>query len=187
MLIMRNQIGGMIWQAYRVENEREAELLSRSAKHNGFIVQTEDVDYAEETTPEWRETQEWKDYLAGKLSPRAQGQERVREVLKPIRRDGPYWLGGYNDWLVSCFSLRDLDDLHGFTPIACWSELSDNQCKQWMVCVRNNNYYVDAHFGSDSGRGYGLKPTPADEQIYPPHVYDWIFKTVIPEYQSKAK
>jgi hypothetical protein len=182
MLIMRNSRGGVIWQAYEVRNETEVKLLTKTATHNGFLVQEEEVGYADETTPGWRDTQEWKDYLAGKLSPRALGQERVREVLKDIRRDGPYWLTGYHDWLVSCFSLRDLDDLHGFTPIACWSELDGNKCKQWMVCVKDDKFYVDQLHGMDASRGYGLKPQLAESLTLPPHVFDWVFKDVIPKY-----
>lgn len=184
MLIMRNSSGGTIWQAYEVRDEKEVELLTKTANHNGFLVQEEEVGYTRETTPGWRDSQEWKDYRAGKLSGRALGQQRVREVLKDIRRDGPYWLSGYHDWLVSCFSLRDLDDLHGFTPIACWSEMDGKQCRQWMVCVKDDKFYVDPLFGSES-HGYGLKPKPAEEMTFPPHIFDWIFKDVIPKHLEK--
>ena len=183
MLVMRNSPSGMIWQAYRVENAKEVELLTKSATSNGFIVEQEDADYTDETSPGWRETKEWKDYLAGRLSERAKGQADAHEVLKNIRRDGPYWLDGYHDWLVSCFSLRNLSDLQGFTPIACWSEL-DVVCKQWMVCVKDGRFFVDYLPGDASGRGYGLKPVSAEEQNYPPHVFDWIFKDVIPKYKA---
>lgn len=181
MLVMRNSLGGMIWQAYRIENEKERELLSNSARKNGFIVQEEDADYTDETSPGWRNTPEWKDYVAGKPSPRAQGQARVREVLKPIRRDGPYWLGGYENWLVCCFSLRDLDDLHGFTPFACWSECGSKELKQWMVCMKDGRVYVDRLFGSDRRTTYGLEPKPFEEMTYPPHIFDWI-KSVVNSY-----
>lgn len=183
MLVMRNTPSGMIWQAYRVANEQEETILTKNAKSNGFIVQCEPPDYTKETTPNWRETSEWKECVTGKLSDRAKGQEAVREILKGIRRDGPYWLDGYKDWLVSCFSLRDPKDLNGFTPIACWSEL-DTVCKQWMVCVKDGEFYVDRLFGSDFGRGYGLKPKLAESQLYPPHVFDWLFKDVIPNYKK---
>lgn len=64
MLVIRNSYGGMIWQAYTVQNDKEVELLTRSARSRGFIVQTERAGYTEETTPGWRDTQGWQDYLA---------------------------------------------------------------------------------------------------------------------------
>ena len=53
----------MIWQAYTVQNDKEVELLSRSAYRNGFRVEMELVGYTEETTPNWRDSQAWKNYL----------------------------------------------------------------------------------------------------------------------------
>jgi hypothetical protein len=179
MLIMRNSSGGMIWQAYSVQTEKEVELLTQSATRNGFLVQKEPDGYTDETTPGWRDSQEWKDYSAGRLSERAKGQEVVREVLKNIRRDGPYWLGGYKDWLIACFSIRNMDDLHGFTPLACWSELSGGMCKQWFVFKKDGQAYVDYFAGNVGNRGYGVKPVLATELTYPPHVFDWLFKDVL--------
>lgn len=60
MLIMRNTPNGMIWQAYRVENETEARILTSNARKNGFIVEQENDDYTTETSPGWRDTPEWK-------------------------------------------------------------------------------------------------------------------------------
>jgi len=62
MLIMRNSLGGMIWQAYHVENDKEAKLLTATATKNGFRVEKEPTGYTEETSPGWRDTQGWKDY-----------------------------------------------------------------------------------------------------------------------------
>ena len=192
MLIMRNSYGGCIWQAYTVRDEKEVELLTKTATHNGFLVQKEPAGYADETTPGWRDSQEWKDYRAGKLSGWALGQQQCREILKNIRRDGPYWLGGYHDWLVSTFSLRSPDDLQGFTPIACWSEIIKSQahphglCTQYMVCIKDGQYYVDVLGSGQHGvNGYGLSPVLATEQTYPPHIYDWIFKDVIPTHRGE--
>lgn len=198
MLIMRNHPEGVIWQAYEVRDDKEVELLTKTATHNGFLVQKEPAGYADETTPGWRESKEWQDYRAGRLSERAQGQMASREILKPIRRDGPYWLGGYHDWLVSCFSLRNPDDFHSFKPIACWSELVGEKpevhpsgyCAQYMVCTKDGQYYVDVldhHSGQHGVNGYGLNPKMplATEQTYPPHIYDWIFKDVIPTHRGE--
>lgn len=196
MLIMRNNTGGCIWQAYEVRDDKEVELLTKTARHNGFLVQSEDVGYATETTPGWRDSQEWKDYRAGKLSGRALGQQQCREILKDIRREGPYWLGGYHDWLVSCFSLRSPDDFQGFTPIACWSEISKRSdkypqgcCVQYLVCIKEGQYYVDTLRGAEQHgvNGYGLNPkmSLATEQTYEPHIYDWIFKSVIPVHRGE--
>lgn len=58
-LIIRNHEGGLIWQVYHVQKEREAKLLSGNATENGFMAITlEDFkeDY-EETFPDWRETE----------------------------------------------------------------------------------------------------------------------------------
>lgn len=179
MLIIRNTVGGMICQAYKVETEKEVELLSKSARSNGFIVQEEHTDFCEETTPNWRNTKEWFEYSNGIESERAKGQRLVREILKNIRRDGPYWLGGYNDWLVSCYSLRNPEDLKGYTPIACWSELSNNMCKQWLVLLKDNDVFIDYLPGNAGGRGYGIKPIKVDTITYPSHIFDWIFKDVL--------
>lgn len=59
MLIMRNSPNGMIWQAYQVENETEVRILTSNARRNGFLVEQEKDDYAEETPPGWRNTPEW--------------------------------------------------------------------------------------------------------------------------------
>ncbi len=176
MLIMRNSPDGMIWQAYTVKNDQESSILTKNAQTNGFIVQKEELEYTDETSPGWREIQEWKDCISGKLSGRAKGQEEVRQVLKDIRRDGPYWLGGYNDWLVACFSLRGLEDLHGFTPLACWSEQIPECCVQYLACVKNNELYIDVLRGTDRNRSYGIKPELAINQTFPSHIFDWIKK-----------
>ena len=184
MLVMRNTSGGCIWQAYEVRNDREVELLTKTATNNGFLVQKEPAGYADETTPGWRDTQEWKDYRAGKLSGRALGQQKAREILKDIRREGPYWLGGYHDWLVACYSLRGPEDFHGFTPIACWSEQTD-QCNQYLVCVKDGQYWVD-HLGT-SRMDYGLQPVPAESRTYPTHIFNWIFEDVIPRHRNQNR
>lgn len=64
MLVMRGKPKGMVWQAYRVENKKEAVLIRRSAMNNGFYVFEESADYTEETSPGWRVTNEWKSYSA---------------------------------------------------------------------------------------------------------------------------
>ncbi len=60
---MRNTREGCIWQAYSIENDIEKEILTKNASQNGFIVETEDEGYTEETSPGWRETDEWKKCL----------------------------------------------------------------------------------------------------------------------------
>lgn len=64
MIIMRNTCGGCIWQAYRVENEQEETILTKNARHNGFIVQSERENYTTETSHGWRDSSEWKQCLA---------------------------------------------------------------------------------------------------------------------------
>lgn len=182
-LVMRNNSDGCIWQAYRVENDQEVQLLTETAQLNGFLVKKEEDCYATETCPGWRNTPEWQARITGVPTEKQKRQQPVYDLLKTIKRDGPYWLGGYKDWLVACFSIRDLSDFQGVTPIACWSESGDC-CKQWMVCVKDGQFFVDQNFGTDSGRGYGLKPVPVDSLSYPPHIYDWIFKTIIPNYKA---
>lgn len=63
MLIMRNTINGCIWQAYIAKNNIEKFILTKNAEKNGFIVQIEKDNYTEETSPEWRESKEWKNCL----------------------------------------------------------------------------------------------------------------------------
>jgi len=69
MLIMRNQRGGMIWQAYTVNDGFEASLLTDTAQKNGFIVEQEPSGYTDETWPGWRDTKEWKEYSESKRIP----------------------------------------------------------------------------------------------------------------------
>lgn len=64
MLIMRNEIRGMIWQAYRVENVQEEKILTKNANTNGFIVESEPENYTDESSPGWRQTPEWQQCLA---------------------------------------------------------------------------------------------------------------------------
>jgi hypothetical protein len=56
-LLIRNTVDGLIWQIYHVQNETEANNLSRNAKSNGFYgITLEDFDSElKETWPNWRE------------------------------------------------------------------------------------------------------------------------------------
>ena len=58
-LIIRNHLGGMIWQVYIVEKESEADKLSATATANGFqAITLENYDEShKETFPDWRETE----------------------------------------------------------------------------------------------------------------------------------
>ena len=58
-LIIRNHEGGMIWQVYHVQAEKEASKISINATWNGFYAITLE-DYQpekEQTWPDWRETE----------------------------------------------------------------------------------------------------------------------------------
>lgn len=57
-LIVRNHLGGMIWQVYRIDKEIEAVSLSKNATKNGFeAITLEDYDETmTETWPDWRDT-----------------------------------------------------------------------------------------------------------------------------------
>jgi len=182
MLVMRNTRSGCIWQAYEVENDKEVQLLTESARSNCFFVNKELAGYTDETSPGWRNTPEWQSRITGVLTEEQKSQQLVYDILKTIKRDGPYWLSGYKDWLVCCYSIRDMGDMHGYMPIACWSEYSDKCFKQWLVCVKDGKFYVDKLFGTDHRCGYGLKIVPVESCDYPPHIYDWIFKTIIPNH-----
>lgn len=57
-LMIRNSIGGCIWQIYHVQKESEAIKLEANARKNGFYGSTLE-DYQpehDETWPDWRET-----------------------------------------------------------------------------------------------------------------------------------
>lgn len=58
-LIIRNEHGGLIWQLYHVQKEREAWELSHNAKKNRYqAVSLEDYKpEMEETWPNWRKTE----------------------------------------------------------------------------------------------------------------------------------
>ena len=66
MIIMRNEPSGMIWQAYTVRDAVEETLLTKTARHNGFIVEREELGYTTETFSGWREDACWKEYRAAK-------------------------------------------------------------------------------------------------------------------------
>jgi hypothetical protein len=57
-LVIRNHEGGMIWQIYHVDKEKEAERLSDRAYANGFFAITleDHRPGSEETWPDWRLT-----------------------------------------------------------------------------------------------------------------------------------
>jgi hypothetical protein len=60
-LLIRNSVGGMIWQVYHVNNLHEVEVLSKNATNNGFESVTlvdYDISY-EETFPDWRSECDW--------------------------------------------------------------------------------------------------------------------------------
>lgn len=57
-LVIRNHMGGMIWQIYHVQKENEAIKLSHNATMNGFeaiTLENHQPEY-QETWPDWRET-----------------------------------------------------------------------------------------------------------------------------------
>jgi hypothetical protein len=65
-LEIRNTHDGMIWQIYHVANPTEVEMLTWTARSNGFrscIVNPEILE--KETFPNWRETDVWKARIAG--------------------------------------------------------------------------------------------------------------------------
>lgn len=57
-LIIRNTPDGGIWQIYYVQNQYEADKLSKNANRNGFYgITLEDYQSEhKETFPNWRET-----------------------------------------------------------------------------------------------------------------------------------
>jgi|WetSurMetagenome_2_1015567.scaffolds.fasta_scaffold55296_4 hypothetical protein len=55
-LMVRNSVGGMVWQHYRVRSKAEADALCANSWNNGFYGSTlEDNNPYEETYPNWRE------------------------------------------------------------------------------------------------------------------------------------
>lgn len=64
-LIIRNHLGGMIWQVYHVEKESEADKISSNATSNGFeSITLEDYQpEMEQTWPDWRETEGGKEII----------------------------------------------------------------------------------------------------------------------------
>lgn len=57
-LVIRNTIGGMIWQIYHVNSDKEADTISSNAASNGFLgITLEDHQpKLKETWPDWRKT-----------------------------------------------------------------------------------------------------------------------------------
>jgi hypothetical protein len=65
-LEIRNTHDGMIWQIYYVANQTEVEMLSATARANGFqSCEVNPEIFYEETFPNWRETDVWKERIAG--------------------------------------------------------------------------------------------------------------------------
>lgn len=60
-LIIRNHLGGMIWQIYHIVEEVEAEVLSATAAKDGFgaITLEDHRPNDAETFPTWRADCEW--------------------------------------------------------------------------------------------------------------------------------
>lgn len=58
-LVIRNHEGGMVWQIYHVEKEKEAEILAHNATGNGFQAITLEDHQPElkQTWEDWRETE----------------------------------------------------------------------------------------------------------------------------------
>lgn len=64
-LMIRNHKGGLVWQVYHVQKQKEADMLERNAYQNGFFGSTLE-DYQpeiEETWPDWRETEGGKEII----------------------------------------------------------------------------------------------------------------------------
>ena len=64
-LVIRNTKGGLIWQVYNVEREKEAILLSINATKNGYecITLVDFDDSLFETYPDWRSTDGGKEII----------------------------------------------------------------------------------------------------------------------------
>ena len=67
-LVVRNSEGGMVWQIYHVEKEKEAEILARNATGNGFYAITLEDHQPElkQTWEDWRETEGGKKIINSK-------------------------------------------------------------------------------------------------------------------------
>lgn len=59
-LNIHNTPGGLIWQVYHVKNQTEINMLTATARSNGFISHSinNTID-DEETWPNWRDTKDW--------------------------------------------------------------------------------------------------------------------------------
>lgn len=60
-LLIRNHVGGSIWQVYHPDNQEDVDNIVKNAQRNGFGYITlvdYDNDY-DETWPNWRETKSW--------------------------------------------------------------------------------------------------------------------------------
>ena len=178
-LVIRNSYGGMIWQAYHIHNDEEKDILESNAQKHGFICFVKDYNYTDETSPGWRETNEWKECLGKRRNPEKFPENPIYSIFSKVKRYGPYWLSGYKDWLIFCYSVRSIDDLKGFEPIACYSELSKGCSRQWLICKKDGEFYIDKNFGNENRKcGYGLQPVKIDSNLYESHIYDWI-KSII--------
>lgn len=61
-LWIRNTKGGLIWQVYNVKSWLEVDLLTHTAKANGFRdweVIGNNITPHEETWPDWRDNEMW--------------------------------------------------------------------------------------------------------------------------------
>lgn len=64
-LIIRNTHGGMIWQIYQLDNQKQVEIISNNATQNGFLgISLEDhMPESKESFPDWRDSKGGKEII----------------------------------------------------------------------------------------------------------------------------
>lgn len=87
-LVIRNHEGGMIWQVYIVQKEKEANMLSANATRNGFqAITLEDFrEDLEETFPDWRETEGGKEIISEDIDLFHHQDKLPKEIQDTIER-----------------------------------------------------------------------------------------------------
>lgn len=112
-----------------------------------------------------------------------QEEEKLKDIFENIILNGTHYSKEYKQWLRYCFLIRNLNDLKGFTPIACYSKTKDGHLTHWLVCVKDGKYFVDIN-DNESPRHAGLHCKSFEEIKCPSHVYEWIINIAIPTYKN---
>lgn len=112
------------------------------------------------------------------------GQRAIREMFKNLPVHGQPCASE-----IDCiYSIRYLEDLHGYIPVAYAYDWEKNEkgrkvkVKTYLVLEKDGKLYVDPF-----ANGYGVHPIPITDMVYPSEIFDFIFHNVEPAWKAKKE